>query len=103
MVEGDVDQDKIDLFPSAGHPDDQNLFFQFYSDGHLVFKSPGAPEPLNMGDLYFGAVNLKNQQWHYFQLKIPSLVNPNSYVVVAEKQSVRDEVINEIALSTSLP
>jgi two-component system sensor histidine kinase QseC len=102
-VISDVDKDKIDSFPSVEHPDDQNLFFQFYTDGHMVFKSPGAPEPLNMGALYSGIVNLNNQRWHYYQLKIPSRVNPNAYVVVAEKQLVRDEVVNEIALSTSLP
>jgi len=98
-----VDEDKIDKLPALGHPYEQNLFFQFYTDGHIVFKSPGAPEPLNIGSLNFGSVNLNNQQWRYFQLKIPSQVNPNSYVVVAEKQSIRDEIINEIALSTSLP
>jgi two-component system sensor histidine kinase QseC len=102
-VISDVDQDQIDSFPRVEHPDDQNLFFQFYTDGNMVFKSPGAPEPLNVGDLYSGTVNLNNQRWHYFQLKVPSRVNPNAYLVVAEKQSVRDEVVNEIALSTSLP
>jgi two-component system sensor histidine kinase QseC len=102
-VISNVDNDTIDSFPSAGDPDDQNLFFQIYTDGHIVFKSLGAPEPLNMEELYSGSVNLKRQEWRYFKLKILSRVNPNSYVVVAEKQSVRDEVVNEIALSTSLP
>jgi two-component system sensor histidine kinase QseC len=102
-VISDVDHDKMNLFPRVENPDDQNLFFQLYIDGYMVFKSPGAPEPLNIVDRYSGTVNLNNQRWHYFQLKIPSRVNPNAFVVVAEKQSVRDEVVNEIALSTSLP
>lgn len=102
-VISDVDKDKTDSFPSVRHSDDQNLFFQLYTDGHLVFKSPGAPDPLNTGESYSGTVNLDNEQWHYFRLQVRSPLNPDSYVVVAEKQSVRDEVIDEIALSTSLP
>ena len=98
-----VDEDKIDLFPTTGHPYEQNIFFQFYIDGGLVFKSPGAPEKFYMEKLGFGSVSVNNQQWRYFQLKIPSQINPDSYVVVAEKQAIRDEAINEVALSSSLP
>ena len=99
----DVDQDNIDFFPTSGHPYEQNIFFQFYIDGRLVFKSPGAPSTFAIKKRGFGSVLANNQQWRYFQLKIPSQMNPNAYVVVAEKQSIRDEAINEIALSSSLP
>ncbi|MGB5446801.1 MAG: sensor histidine kinase N-terminal domain-containing protein, partial [Psychromonas sp.] len=99
----DVDEDNIDLFPTTGHPYEQNIFFQFYIDGRLVFKSPGAPGSFTMEKLGFGSVIANNEQWRYFQLKIPSQSNPNSFVVVAEKQAIRDEAVNEVALSSSLP
>lgn len=88
-----------------GHPYEKNFIFQFYEENHLVFKSPNAPNEAfsNNNVAGFGVFDINSEKWRFFQLKIPNDKQQNIYILVAEKQSIRDEVITEIALSTSLP
>jgi two-component system sensor histidine kinase QseC len=90
---------------TLGHPYEKNFIFQFYKENQLVFKSPNAPKKAlsKINTAGFGILEVDNEQWRYFQLKIPNDKQENIYILVAEKQKIRDEVITEIALSTSLP
>ncbi len=88
-----------------GHPYEQNLIFQFYQNGKVVLKSPTAPDTVlgNTDSSGFGEFTFNNELWRFFQLQIPDKNEQHLYVLVAEKQSIREEIIIEIALSTSLP
>ena len=90
---------------TLGHPYEKNFIFQFYKENQLIFKSPNAPKKAlsKINTAGFGVFEVDNEQWRYFQLKIPNDTQENIYILVAEKQAIRDEVITEIALSTSLP
>jgi len=100
-------QSKRDGDPTPfGHPYEQNILVQFYFGENLIWGSiPGIGniehDPKYAG---FGYMTLENESWRYFQLPLPSAPNhkPES-IIVAEKQSIRDEVIHELALSSALP
>ncbi|MGL4828532.1 MAG: ATP-binding protein, partial [Vibrio sp.] len=53
--------------------------------------------------LGFADTTLNGEDWRYFQLAQPSQGESKEYIVVAEKQRIRDEAINEIASSTAFP
>jgi two-component system sensor histidine kinase QseC len=94
--------DAVDI----GHPYEQNLMFQFYRDGKLIWGSDDEVGELPHDPSYsgFGFVTLHDQQWRYFQLTFPKGYHSSAeYILVAEKQSIRDEIIDDIALSTALP
>ncbi|NAX29507.1 two-component sensor histidine kinase, partial [Vibrio sp. V37_P2S8PM304] len=57
---------------------------------------PLSPAPTFAG---FGNRDIEGEQWRFFQLHATA----DEYVVVAEKHSIRQEMIDEIALSTALP
>lgn len=88
-----------------GHAYEANFIFQFYQGEQLVFKSPTAPDKAvgNIDNFGYNEFNFNDELWHSFVLKFHSVDNQELYVLVAEKDSIRDEVIIEIALSTSLP
>ncbi|MEH6451989.1 MAG: ATP-binding protein [Psychromonas sp.] len=88
-----------------GHPYEANLIFQFYQDNNLIFKSPNAPDSVstNINDSGYSEFTLNNEIWHSFVLEIPNKINQDLYLLVAEKHSIRNEAIIEIAFSTSLP
>ena len=95
-------EDAVDI----GHPYEQNLMFQFYRDGKLIWGSDDEVGKLPHDPSYsgFGFVTLHGQQWRYFQLTFPKGYHTSpEYILVAEKQSIRDEIIDEIALSSALP
>ncbi len=86
-----------------GHPYEQNIVFQFYQQGDLLWSS----DP-NMGEIEqnsdkqgFGYFTDQHKLWRSFQLPLKDYLGTN--IIVAEKQSIRDEIIDEIALSTALP
>lgn len=99
-----TDDDTVTPF---GHPYEQNLMFQLFHDQEVLIKSPGAPafpvgEAAQPG---FGLVDLDGETWRRFVLQMPAQpgLAQNSFLVVAERQSIREELINEIATSTGLP
>lgn len=96
-----------DTLTPYGHPYEQNLMFQFYSQGEILIKSPGAPDTLigEPGTLGYGKVEIDGEPWRRFQIELPpqhGMLKP-AYLVVAEKQAIRRELINEIAVSTAAP
>ncbi|MGL6026273.1 MAG: ATP-binding protein [Vibrio sp.] len=97
-----ADDDTATLF---GHPYEQYLLFQFYRDGQLLFSSDINLPALSKGrdSIGFADLWLEGTRWRSFQLSDPIEDHSKTYVLVAEKQSIRDEAINQIALSTALP
>lgn len=93
-----------DVATLFGHPYEQYFLFQFYRDGKLLFSSDAHLPPLSSDKeaMGFFDINLNGERWRYFQLSQPEGYN-DEYVLVAEKQSIRDEAVNEIASSTALP
>lgn len=93
-----------DVATLFGHPYEQYFLFQFYRDGKLLFSSDVHLPPLSSDKeaMGFFDINLNGERWRYFQLSQPEGYN-DEYVLVAEKQSIRDEAVNEIASSTALP
>ncbi len=87
-----------------GHPYEQHLVFQLYQDGLLVWSSVPELKALSLGQNSLGYHNIDQGDgaWRTFQLSLPKQSAQNLYIVVAEKQRVRQELINEIAFSTSI-
>lgn len=89
-----------------GHPYERNILIQFYHSGELVWSSipdiaRTAHDPRYAG---FGYFDIDGQTWRYFQLPLPDRYHTKpEYVIVAEKQSIRNEMSRELALSTALP
>ncbi|MDO6705069.1 ATP-binding protein [Photobacterium sp. 1_MG-2023] len=89
-----------------GHPYEQKLMFQFFNDsGEVLLRSTGAPAtPLTTANqLGYHPITFKEQHWRSFLILVPEPANQHIYLVVAEHQDVRNELINEIALSTGIP
>ena len=87
-----------------GHPYEQNLVFQLYRGEKLLWSSakdlpPLSPSAQNNG---FSDVEVGGELWRSFQLTFINDQGQSEYVVAAEKHSIRQEIINEIALSTSI-
>lgn len=85
-----------------GHPYEQHLVFQFFSRDKLLWSSMKGLPALSNSELDKGFRDLEigGGRWRTFQLSLPNGQGLERYVVVAEKYSVRQELINEIALST---
>ncbi|WP_176289955.1 sensor histidine kinase [Vibrio sp. JPW-9-11-11] len=96
-----LDDDNVTTF---GHPYEQNLVFQFYRDNTLLWSSAQGLQALSHSvDANGYADIVKNgTQWRAFQISLPQTKHANEYVVVAEKYQIRQEIIHEIALSTSI-
>ncbi len=86
-----------------GHPYEQNIVFQFYQQGELLWSSDPKMGEVEHSpdDQGFGYFNNQRLLWRSFQLPLKDGLGTN--IIVAEKQSIRDEIIDEIALSTALP
>ena len=93
-----IDDDKDSEY---GHPYEQNTLLQLYQNGELAWSSNPSMEPLSSKSNFdgYGDIYVQGDQWRFFRLHS----TPEQYVVVAEKQSIRQEMINEIAFSTALP
>ncbi len=85
-----------------GHPYEQNLVFQFYRAGTLQWSSSSELSALSQSSSIngFADVFASGEQWRIFQLSFPEEERQDEFIVVGEKQSIRQEIINEIALST---
>lgn len=85
-----------------GHPYEKNIVFQFYRDNKMLWSSsPNLPALSSSFDSNgYADVKKEGIQWRIFQLSLPQTTSPNEWVVVAEKQKIRQEIIHEIALST---
>ncbi|WGW01682.1 ATP-binding protein [Vibrio sp. YMD68] len=95
------DEDEATTF---GHPYEQNLVFQFYRNNALLWSSSSHVNPLSSSanDSGYADVLQEGIEWRTFQLSFPHSTDQSEYVVVAEKQTIRQEIISEIALSTSI-
>lgn len=78
--------------------------FQFFRDDQLLWSSTPRLSPLSSSSNNNGYSDIEQEgtTWRTFQLSFPQSVHKNEYVVVAEKQEIRDEIIREIAMSTLL-
>lgn len=90
------------------HPYEQNFIFQIYHQGQLIWQSNSQHLTIEHNPLFSGFKNiqLNHQDWRLFQLPIKITNDPlttSSYIIVAEKQKIRDEITNEIALSSAIP
>ncbi|KDM93186.1 sensor histidine kinase N-terminal domain-containing protein [Photobacterium galatheae] len=91
-----------------GHPYEQKLMFQLLSaDGKVMLRSPAAPPtPLSAPDkIGYHPLSFDDQRWRSFQIRLP-LTEQNqeaAFLIVAEKEAIRDELIDEIAFSTGVP
>ncbi len=100
-------QAKDDDTPTRfGHPYEQNMLVQFYSNDALIWSSISQVANLEHDPKYsgFGYLTIGHERWRYFQLPLPSLLDiEQEHIIVAEKEAIRDEMIYELALSSALP
>ncbi|MDX1302227.1 ATP-binding protein [Photobacterium sp.] len=91
-----------------GHAYEQNLMFQVFDEkGSLLLRSPGAPVSLFVHSTAQGYIDfdMAEEAWRSFLIAVPVLSgdSTSAYLLVAEKRSVRDELMDDIALSTVVP
>lgn len=91
-----------------GHPYERNLLIQLYANNHLLWSSQPDITAVAVRSDYsgFGYVAIQNERWRFFQLPLnqSSLAQAdNEYVFIAEKESIRDEMMKELALSSVIP
>ncbi|AMG29486.1 sensor histidine kinase [Grimontia hollisae] len=96
-----------DDFPTPyGHPYENNILFQ-YVEGHKVkLKSPNAPETFlgKPGMPGFANVEFDGMTWRVFQLPFNGgEQGKEKIILVAEKEAIRQEFIEEVSLSIGLP
>lgn len=98
-----TDDDSLTPF---GHPYENNILFQYVMDEDVKLKSPNAP------DVYLGAAGFsgfkdiehEGIQWRVFELPINNKnAEVTKSVLVAEKDAIRQEFIQEVSLSIGLP
>lgn len=95
---------------TVGHPYEQNFIFQIYQNGQLIWQSNTSQLPIKHPTHFqgFADIVLNDAPWRIFQLPLiptddnDSIDNQN-YILVAENRSIRNEITNEIALSSALP
>lgn len=91
---------------SLGHAYELNLLVQFYRDGQLQWNSGDALQPV-IALIYkdgYGYFVLNHERWRYFLYHAPtSNSDASDTIVVAEKQAIRQDMMNKLALSTALP
>lgn len=90
---------------SYGHPYERNMLFQFYRDGKLLWSSNPDIGAFAHDKNYsgYGYIEAEGVKWRFFQLPMPNKKRYPEYVVVAEKQSIRQEMVDDMGLSTALP
>ncbi|MFO6423140.1 sensor histidine kinase [Motilimonas sp. KMU-193] len=96
--------DEDDTATQFGHPYEQHLIFQLYQNGQLLWSSLPQLSALSLSKESHGYHNIERADgaWRTFQLALPEESASSYYIVVAEKQNVRQELIDEIAFSTSI-
>lgn len=85
-----------------GHPYEHKIVIQYYRDGQLLWSSLPHIGALSQQTDYqgFGVLHSQGKSWRFFQL---SLANSHDYVITAEQQAIRDEMMNDLAFSAALP
>nr|WP_308218834.1 ATP-binding protein [Vibrio salinus] len=90
-----------------GHTYEENILIRIYRNNRIIWDSqPQIGElPHSPSFSGFGYASLGNQTWRYFQLQdiSHSGEQSKSYIIVAEKESIREEMMTELALSGLLP
>lgn len=83
-----------------GHPYETKIAFQVWrEDGTLVARSASAPEmPFSAGPAGFSTRELNGELWQVFALRSGS-----SWIQVAEKNEVRDELVHNLGLAVMTP
>ncbi|RQW65190.1 two-component sensor histidine kinase [Vibrio viridaestus] len=96
-----------DKSTTYGHPYEENILIRVYRDNRLVWNSQPKAGPIPHSDEFsgFGYTFADGQEWRFFQLHDISQdgIKNNLYIIVAEKQSIRNEMMAELALSSLLP
>lgn len=84
----------------TGHPYETRIAFQVWSkSGTLLAKSASAPnEPLGSFVLGFTKYQLNDELWHVF-----TLVSGDVLVLAAEKNSVREEMADDLGIAILTP
>lgn len=84
-----------------GHPYEQNIIFQFFQDNKMVWSSDTSVNSLSPAPNFSGFDDrtLNQDTWRIFQLH----ASERDFILVAEKHSIRQEIIGEVALSTLMP
>lgn len=90
-----------------GHPYEENILIRIYHGKQVIWNSQPEIGTIPHEESYsgFGYTVIDGQKWRYFQLHdIPAdgRLSP-SYIIVAEKEAIRDEMMAELALSGLLP
>ncbi|SET50435.1 sensor histidine kinase [Thorsellia anophelis] len=95
---------------TTGHPYEQNFIFQIYQNGKLIWQSNTSQLPIHHIPNFqgFADIIVNHTNWRVFQLPVTDnqLDDSNtnqSYILVAENSEIRNEITNEIALSSALP
>lgn len=92
-----------------GHPYENNMVIQVYQGTSLRWSSQPEIKTVAVDPHYsgFGWVNLQGQRWRYFQLPLLSQSEgkglANKHVLVAEKESIRQEMMRDLAMSFMIP
>lgn len=84
-----------------GHPYEQNIIFQFFQNDQMVWSSDKSVGSLSPAPDFsgFDDQTLNQDKWRVFQLH----ASEHDYILVAEKHSIRQEIISEVTLSSVLP
>lgn len=94
-------------FPTPyGHPYENNILFQYLESGEVKLKSPNAPETFlgKPGSSGFTNIEFDGLTWRVFQLPFNNGGQGTGKVIlVAEKEAIRQEFIEEVSLSIGLP
>ena len=83
-----------------GHPYETKIGFQIWrEDGTLLARSASAPQlPFSPGAAGFSRRVLNGEPWQVFVLR-----SGNSWIQVAEKEEVRDELVHNLGLAVMTP
>ncbi len=89
-----------------GHKYESEILVQAYSQNALMWSSNPQIAELNTpsGFSGYGYTQRDGEMWRYFLLRV-NVENPQhgEYIVAAEKQEIRDEMMKELALSAMAP
>lgn len=90
-----------------GHPYEQNLLFQYQVGGHVLVKSPNAPQDFIGRAHYsgYGIETVGEHEWRTFQMPLNTgnQSAERGTILVAERLTIRNELIDEVSMSIGLP
>lgn len=89
-----------------GHSYENQILVQAYAENKLIWSSNPKVEHLDTPPDFsgYGYTQFDGEQWRYFLLRIDVKKSAQGeYIIVAEKQSIRDEMMKELFLSAVVP